>query len=224
MSAASCRKLAHLRGIPFHPGEQVVRQRESCAAAAVVFMFYLAAARAIGCAFGFCAFAVELRISCARASAAVSNFLRNSATSRRRMMNGGSSRRIWSCVQLISRPLRRASCDERRALDRKINAEDQAFAADFADEIELARPAFRFPARSSAPRSRTFASRSSSSMTFRNSSAAAQTSGPPPKVEPCIPGANADANCSLAMNAPSGKSAGERLCHGRRCPGSDANF
>ena len=40
----------------------------------------------------------------ARASTA-SNFLRNSATSRARMMNGGSRRRMWSCVQLMSRPL-----------------------------------------------------------------------------------------------------------------------
>ena len=122
------------------------------------------------------------------------------------MMKGGSSRRIWSCVQLISNPSRSRFLDERRALDREFQSEHQAFAAHLADEIEFAPPAFRVQREVRAPRARTLSSRSSSSTIARNSSATAQTSGPPPNVEPCMPGRKRVRRIfSLAMNAPSGR-------------------
>ena len=49
-------------------------------------------------------------------------------------------------------------------------------------------PSAASPSRSSAPRARTFSRSFSFSTTLRNSSAVAQTSGPPPNVEPCRPG------------------------------------
>ena len=66
-------------------------------------------------------------------------------------------------------------------------------------------PSRESPARSCAPRcahvfEQIFVLRSIA----RNSSATAQASGPPPKVEPCKPGENASAKLSCARIAPSG--------------------
>ena len=73
---------------------------------------------------------------------------------------------------------------------------------------------FSRPARNSAPRARMLASRLCFFITFRKSRAVAQISGPPPNVEPCSPGANADANSSFAMNRAKRQPAGQRL---RQC-------
>ena len=71
----------------------------------------------------------------------------------------------------------------------------------------------RFPTKSFscsckyAPTLLTFSRSFSSSTIARNSSATRHARGPPPNVVPCCPGEIADANSSLAMNAPSGKPA-----------------
>src|SRR5271169_1308641 len=97
-------KAANLRGTPFHSGEQVVGQRDRCSGSSGVHD-YLAAARAFGCAFDFAFWVALSFVACFRA---FSNLERNSATSLRRMMKGGTRRRICSCVQLMSKPPRRA--------------------------------------------------------------------------------------------------------------------
>ena len=108
---------------------------------------------------------------------------------RRRMMNGGSSRRMCSCVQLMSKPLAQA-LPRRTARPLPTRSTPSIKPSPRTSRMKSNLPAsFSSPARSSAPRSRTFASSFSSSTIVRNSSAAAQTSGPPPNVEPCIPGA-----------------------------------
>ena len=52
-------------------------------------------------------------------------------------INGGSKRSMCSCVQLMSSPCAQRRGDVRSALDVKVHAEHQAFAANFADEIEF---------------------------------------------------------------------------------------
>src|SRR5207253_10407761 len=68
-----------------------------------------------------------------------------------------------------------------------------------------------FPTRRSSdlycPTRATFSSSFSSSRTSRYSRATRQAKGPPPKVVPCCPTEIADANSSLARNAPSGRPA-----------------
>ena len=92
---------------------------------------------------------------------------------------------------------------ERRAFDRKIDSQDQSFAANFADEIEARGKLFN-PRAELAPRSRTFARRSSSSTTLEIRA---------PRRTPVVrrrmwshasPDENADANFSLARIAPRG--------------------
>ena len=122
-----------MRGIPLHPGEKIVGSRNRCSNGGV--HIHLDAAKTIGCA------GVSVLVCLAAPSFDVcfrvfSNLARNSATSLPRMMNGGRSRRMCSCVQLMTRPLRRACDNDRRAVDRQVNAQDQALAANFADEIK----------------------------------------------------------------------------------------
>src|SRR5271154_1522881 len=91
---------AKLRGIPLHSGEQVIFQRQRRDDGTHV---YLAAARISGCACGaaFEAQAEDLAADFEVRGRTRSNLSRNSTTPRRRMINGGSSRKMWSCVQLI---------------------------------------------------------------------------------------------------------------------------
>ena len=122
-----------------------------------------------------------------------------------RIMNGGSRRRMCSCVQLMSRPFAQRLAPRSALRQRQINAENQAFAAHFADEIETRREFFKPRAQFGAAVANIGKQVWLLRRPFRNSSATAQISGPPPKVVPCIPGTNAEANCSLAMMAPSGR-------------------
>src|SRR5271156_6270443 len=213
-------EVADLRGTPFHSGEQVVGQSDVCGGCSRVHVcLYLAAAKAMGCAFDF-AFWVELGF--AAFFRAFSNLLRNSATSLRRMMNGGSRRRMCSWVQLMSKPPRRASVTI--GVPSIARSTPRIRPSPRTSRMKSKRAAsFSIPWRSSAPRSRMFASRSESSTTFRNSSAVAQMSGPPPNVVPWSPGTNAAANVSLAMMAPRGKPPARGLATAR-ISGRDENF
>src|SRR5271156_6316747 len=213
-------EVADLRGAPFHSGEEVVGQSDVCGGSGRVHVcLYLAAARAMGCAFDR-AFWVELGfVACFRA---FSNLLRNSATSLRRMMKGGSRRRICSWVQLMSRPPRRASVTI--GAPSIARSTPRIRPSPRTSRMKSKRAAsFSIPWRSSEPRSRMFASRFESSTTFRNSSAVAQMSGPPPKVVPWSPGTNAAANVSLAMMAPRGNPPARGLATAR-ISGRDENF
>src|SRR6266404_2139137 len=105
---------------------------------------------------------------------------------------------------------------ERIAVDGKFDAEDQAFAANFAASLVR-------PARSSALRARTFSRSFLSSMMVRNSRAVAQTNGPPPKVVPCRPGPMRAAMASLVRIAPRGRPAASGLAM-RTMSGLEENF
>src|SRR5579863_648960 len=98
-------EFAHLRGTPLHPREEVLGSRDRCGNGGV--HIHLDAAKTIGCAgvsvlccLAAPSFEVSFRV--------FSNLARNSATSLLRMMKGGRSLRMCSCVQLMTSPLRRA--------------------------------------------------------------------------------------------------------------------
>src|ERR1700746_3581643 len=195
-------KFAHLRGTPFHSGQEIVCECERCCGCV---HFYLAAATVIGCACVsvFCVFDRDFSNDFAVRASTASNFARNSTTSRRLIMKAGSSRKICSWVQFMISPLFSAST--MKGAPSTDRSTPSIKPSPRTSRMKSSLPAsFSIPARSSAPRSRIFASRLSSSTTVRNSSAAAQTSGPPPKVVPCIPGVNAAANFSFAIIAPRG--------------------
>ena len=98
----------------------------------------------------------------------------------------------------------------RSALDIQIDADHQAFAANFANKIEISRLACPGPLSSSAPRARTLA-RQLSLRRYSGTQPVAQVSGPPPNVDAVQAGRRA-ATASGARNAPSGRPAGERFC------------
>src|SRR5579864_2170908 len=118
-------------------------------------------------------------------------------------INGGRKRRMWSCVQLMSRPCLSASATygapstSRSTPIMRPSPRTSRMKSNFA--AIFFRPAF-----SSAPRARTLASKCFRSTVSRNVKPVAQVSGPPPNVEPCRPGENDAANSSRARNAPSG--------------------
>src|SRR5580692_5204096 len=93
--------------------------------------------------------------------------------------------------------------DEGRAIHGQVNAEHQALAADVTDEIEFAGEFFNASTQFRAALANIC--KQLFFLDYREKfSAAAQTSGPPPNVVPCIPGVKAAANFSLAIKAPSG--------------------
>src|SRR6202035_1253830 len=199
-------EFARLRGAPFRSGEQIVDEQNRCSERCCWHFFLYFAAERARC--GECsdffgaddeaAFEVDARTS--------SNVLRNSRTCARETMNGGRRRRVKSWVQLISKPWFRASVtngapstDSSTPMIRpspRISRMKSNFSASAAK-----------PSRSSAPRARTLSSSFEFSTIFRNSRAVAQTSGPPPKVDPCKPGEMCSATALEARIAPRGKPA-----------------
>src|ERR1700734_247634 len=178
---------AYLRRAPLHAGEQIGRLSNGYSRDSV--HIHLDAAIATG---RLCVAALSFVVGAAGAAAGLvvcsaalartfSNLCRNSFTSRLRIMNGGSNRMMWSCVQLISRPFARASVtSDAPSIERSIprikpSPRTSLMKWNFVASLSS-------PARISALRSRIFASSFSLSTTFRNSSAAAQMSGPPPNV------------------------------------------
>src|ERR1700732_1718424 len=200
-------EVANLRRPPLHAGEEVVSQRECCGNGVHI---HLVAASAIdwtgswGCSDFLGVAGTGWAAGFFVRASTISNFSRNSATSRRRMMKGGRSLRMWSCVQFMTRP-RRSACSTYGAPS-TVRSTPMIKPSPRISRMKSKRAAsFSRPARSSAPRSRMLVRSFCSSTTVRNSSAVAQTSGPPPNVVPCMPGVNVEANFSFAMIAPSGR-------------------
>src|SRR5215471_1745509 len=136
----------------------------------------------------------------------LSNKLKNSRTCFFVSKNGGSSRIVKSCVQLMSNPCLSASVTKAPP-----STDSSTPSMQPSPLISLMRSHFACsrlrPTCNSSPRARTFASRSFSSMSWSASSATAQIIGPPPKVVPCKPGDTRDATASLVKIAPSGSPA-----------------
>ena len=99
---------------------------------------YLAAASASGCGG---AAAATRRAGAWRAARSRARPIRRSSETPslllRVTINGGSKRRMWSCVQLMSRPLLSASATYGAPSTARSTPSIKPFAANFADEIEL---------------------------------------------------------------------------------------
>src|SRR4029077_823067 len=196
------KQFLNMRGTPLRAGQQIGRNTQRLALGLDLGIHvYLAAASARDAA-GAEGTAADLagRSVLERTD---SIFERPSFTCCAVKMNGGRKRRMWSCVQLMSRPSLSAletygaPSTSRSTPIMRPSPRTSRMKSNFA--AILFRPAF-----SSVPRARTLASRCFRSTVSRNVSPVAHVSGPPPNVEPWRPGENEAANSSRARNAPSG--------------------
>src|SRR5216683_3401977 len=203
-------QFARVRGAPLRSGEEIIRQgngRNECCGCH--FSFHLAVAWATRCGSADLPES-EAGICCEVVARTISKSRRNSRTCARVMIKGGRKRNVKSWVQLMSKPRRMASLtkgapsmESSTPIIRpspRISRMKLNFAASFVR-----------PSRNSAPRMRIFSRSFSSSTIWRNSSAVAQASGPPPNVVPCIPGETREATSSVARMAPSGSPAARGL-------------
>src|ERR1700674_558717 len=215
-------QFARVRGAPLRSGEEIIRQgngrNESCGCH---FSFHLAVAWATS--FGSAALAEsEAEACCGVVARTSSRILRNSRTCARVMMKGGSRRKVKSRLQLISKPRCMASptkgAPSMESSTPIIKPSPRISRMKSNLAASLARPSCN-----SAPRARIFSSSFSSSTILRNSRAAAQASGPPPKVVPCRPGETREATSSVVRMAPSGRPAARGLAI-KTMSGFEENF
>src|SRR5713226_7639226 len=203
-------QVARVRGAPLRSGEEIIRQGNGrYESGGCHFSFHLAVAWATR--FESADFSVSGAEACwGVVTRTSSKSRRNSRTCARVMMKGGNRRKVKSWVQLISKPRCMASLTKG--------------APSMESSTPIIRPSLRTsrmkenlaasfvrPSRNSAPRARIFSRSFSSSTVWRNSSAVAQASGPPPNVVPCIPGETREATSSVVRMAPSGRPAARGL-------------
>src|SRR5882762_6411543 len=192
------KQLADLRGVPLRADQQVGGKTQC---RGVRIHVYLAAASArAGAVVGGTACVLAGRSVFAKTESSLES---PSFTCCAVNMNGGSSRRVCSCVQLMSRPCRRASVTYGAPSTSRPTPSINPSPRTSRMKSNLAASFFK-PARNSAPRARTLASRCFRSTVSRKANPVAHTRGPPPNVEPWRPGENAAANSSRARKAPSG--------------------
>src|SRR6266851_8957300 len=196
------KQFLHVRGAPLCAGQKVGRKAQRLALGLDLRIHFYLETASVRAAVGAEVTAANLagRSVLARTD---SIFERPSFTCCAVKINGGRKRRMWSCVQLMSRPCLSASATygapstSRSTPIMRPSPRTSRMKSNFA--AIFFRPAF-----SSAPRARTLASKFFRSTVSRNVKPVAQVSGPPPNVEPWRPGENDAANSSRARNAPSG--------------------
>src|SRR5579863_1739068 len=171
-----------LRGIPFRAGKKIGTDAQHLALGLGLRIHVYLATASVRAAAGveFAASDLGGRAVLARTESILE---RPSFTCCAVKMNGGKRRRMWSCVQLMSRPSFSASATygapstSRSMPSIRPSPRTSRMKSYFA-------ASFLSPAFSSAPRARTFASKCLRSTVSRNVRPVAQVSGPPPNVEP----------------------------------------
>src|ERR1700693_2773767 len=200
------KKFLNLRGAPLRAGQKIGRESQCWTLGLALGLGlrihgYLTAA-SVRASAGVARTAVDLagRSVLARTD---SIFDRPSFTCCAVKINGGRKRRMWSWVQLMSRPSFSASATYGAPSTSRSTPIIRPSPRTSWMKSNFAAIFFR-PAFNSAPRARTLASKCFRSTVSRNVKPVAQVSGPPPNVEPWRPGENDAANSSRARNAPSG--------------------